>query len=70
MTASAYDVIIIGAGFTGTALAIQLARSLPAGARVLLVGTPEATGRGIAYGTDNPEHLLNVRAERMSLFPR
>jgi len=31
MTASAYDVIIIGAGFTGTALAIQLARRLPTG---------------------------------------
>jgi uncharacterized NAD(P)/FAD-binding protein YdhS len=69
VTASAYDVIIIGAGFTGTALAIQLARRLPESARVLLVGTPKATGRGIAYGTDNPEHLLNVRAERMSLFP-
>lgn len=69
MTAPAYDVMIIGAGFTGAALAIQLARRLPAESRVLLVGTPKATGRGIAYGTDNPEHLLNVRAERMSLFP-
>src|SRR5712692_635164 len=69
MTAPAYDVLILGAGFTGTALAIQLARRLPAQSRVLLVGTPKATGRGLAYGTDNPEHLLNVRAERMSLFP-
>jgi uncharacterized NAD(P)/FAD-binding protein YdhS len=69
MTAPAYDVLIIGAGFTGTALAIQLARRLPPQSRVLLVGTPKATGRGLAYGTDNPEHLLNVRAERMSLFP-
>ena len=54
---------------TGTALAIQLARRLPPQSRVLLVGTPKATGRGLAYGTDNPEHVLNVRAERMSLFP-
>ena len=69
MTAPVYDVLILGAGFTGTALAIQLARGLPAGSRVLLLGTPKATGRGLAYGTDNPDHLLNVRAERMSLFP-
>ena len=48
-----HDVLILGAGFTGTALAIQLARRLPAGSRVLLVGTPKATGRGLAYGTDN-----------------
>jgi uncharacterized NAD(P)/FAD-binding protein YdhS len=68
MTGTTYDVIIIGAGFTGSALAIQLARRLPAGGRVLLIGAPNATGRGVAYGTDNPEHLLNVRAERMSLF--
>jgi uncharacterized NAD(P)/FAD-binding protein YdhS len=69
MAAPSYDVLILGAGFTGTALAIQLARRLPAGSRVLLVGTPKSTGRGIAYGTDNPDHLLNVRAERMSLSP-
>src|SRR5690349_10140083 len=69
MTAPAYDVLILGAGFTGTALAIQLAQRLPDQSRVLLVGTPKATGRGLAYGTDNRDHLLNVRAERMSLFP-
>ena len=68
MIAPSYDVLILGAGFTGTALAVQLARRLPEGSRVLLVGSPKATGRGIAYGTDNPDHLLSVRAERMSLF--
>jgi len=29
----------------------------------------QVSGRGIAYGTDNPDPLLNVRAERMSPFP-
>ena len=69
MSAPTHDVAIIGAGFTGVALAIQLIRSLPAGARIVLIGSPQETGRGQAYGTERPEHLLNVRAERMSLFP-
>ena len=69
MSAPTHDVAIIGAGFTGVALAIQLIRSLPAGARIVLIGSPQETGRGQAYGTERPEHLLNVRAERMGLFP-
>jgi uncharacterized NAD(P)/FAD-binding protein YdhS len=69
MAAPAYDVLVLGAGFTGTALTVQLARRLPAPSRILLIGSPGAIGRGLAYGTDNPLHLLNVRAERMSLFP-
>ena len=68
MNASTHDVALIGAGFTGAALAIQLARTLPAGARIALIGSPHETGRGLAYRTEKPEHLLNVRAERMSLF--
>ena len=63
------DVAIIGAGFTGSALAIQLSRHLPRGSHVVLIGSPQATGRGLAYGTELDDHLLNVRAGRMSLFP-
>ncbi len=67
MSAPIPDVAIIGAGFTGVALAIQLTRSLRTGARILLVGAPQATGRGQAYATEVPGHLLNVRVARMSL---
>ena len=62
------DIAIVGAGLTGSTLAIQLARRLPAGARVLLLGAPGETARGLAYATKSPEHLLNVRAGRMSLI--
>jgi uncharacterized NAD(P)/FAD-binding protein YdhS len=58
-------VAIVGGGFSGSALAIQLARS--GGAHVTLV-EPNTVGRGVAYATD-PTHLLNVPAAKMSLFP-
>ena len=63
-----HDIAVVGAGLTGSALAVQLARCLRAGARVLLLGAPGETARGIAYSTKSPEHLLNVRAGRMSLI--
>ncbi|MBE9603993.1 FAD/NAD(P)-binding protein [Acetobacteraceae bacterium H6797] len=62
-------IAIIGAGFSGTALAIQLARRLAAGRRVLLIERDERPGPGLAYGTLEPHHLLNVPAKSMSLFP-
>lgn len=55
-------ITIIGAGFTGSVLAIELARRATAGAAISLVGVPESYGRGVAYGEARIEHLLNVRA--------
>ncbi len=60
------DVAIIGNAYTGAALAIRLLRSLPAGARLAMFGPKNELGLGVAYGTDRPEHLLNVRAANMS----
>lgn len=58
---------IVGAGFSGTLLAINLLRQ---GARVVLVEREaERIARGAAFGTRRPEHLLNVRASNMSAFP-
>lgn len=64
-TPGAPRVAILGGGFSGAALAIQLARA--GGVNVTLV-EPNAVGRGVAYATD-PAHLLNVPAAKMSLFP-
>lgn len=59
-------VTIIGGGFSGTLLAINLLRH--DGPRVTLIERA-ALGRGIAYGTRQTEHLLNVRTANMSAFP-
>ncbi len=59
-------VAIIGGGFSGTMAAVNLARLSPAPLRVTLFNHGSPTGRGIAYGTPRPEHLLNVAARNMS----
>jgi uncharacterized NAD(P)/FAD-binding protein YdhS len=69
MPENAFDVAIVGAGLSGSILAIQLLRHLPAGSAIALIGKPGETGAGVAYGTRDPVHLLNVRAGRMSLDP-
>lgn len=60
-------IAIIGGGFSGTALAIQLLSR--GGGPVALIERSEAVGPGLAYGTRCGRHLLNVRSGRMSLFP-
>ena len=60
-------IAIVGAGFSGTLLAINLVRL---GARVVLIERDRVKlARGLAYGTREPGHLLNVRAANMSAFP-
>lgn len=60
-------IVIIGGGFSGTALAIHLARGGAAGLRVTLVEPRAEPGRGVAYSTDDPAHRINVPADRMQL---
>jgi uncharacterized NAD(P)/FAD-binding protein YdhS len=67
MPENAFDVAIIGSGFSGSLLAIQLLRHLPSTSSIALIGKPGETGMGLAYSTRDPVHLLNVRAARMSL---
>ncbi len=63
----ALPVAIVGAGFSGTLLAINLVRQ---GASVVLVEREGAHfAKGVAYGTRQVGHLLNVRAANMSAFP-
>jgi uncharacterized NAD(P)/FAD-binding protein YdhS len=61
------SVAIVGAGFSGTLLAINLLRH--DGPRATLIERGGSPGRGLAYGTAHPDHVLNVRAENMSAFP-
>jgi uncharacterized NAD(P)/FAD-binding protein YdhS len=59
--------IIIGGGFSGTALVAELVRR---GTRssITLVESGDRVGRGLAYGTQCASHVLNTRADQMSLF--
>jgi len=63
-----YDVIIVGGGFSGTMAAVHLARA-QCGLRIALVDRGPAAGRGVAYGTTDPKHLLNVPVAEMGAFP-
>jgi uncharacterized NAD(P)/FAD-binding protein YdhS len=56
----------VGGGAAGTLQALHL---LKAGAGpVTLIERARQPGRGVAYSTRRPEHLLNVPARRMSAF--
>jgi uncharacterized NAD(P)/FAD-binding protein YdhS len=61
-------IVIIGAGFSGSLLAVHLLRRSRPEDRVFLIERNAGFGRGLAYATGNPRHLLNVRAGNMSAF--
>jgi len=62
-------VAIIGAGFSGSLLALHLLESGPEDLTIFLIEREAGFGRGLAYGTRDPHHLLNVRVGNMSAFP-
>lgn len=61
-------ILIVGAGFSGTLLAVRLLRA-GRPVRVILVNRSGRMARGVAYGTRSDLHVLNVPAGRMSAFP-
>jgi uncharacterized NAD(P)/FAD-binding protein YdhS len=62
--------IIVGAGFSGTVLAANLLRRLPAGGTdVVLIERGAVVGRGVAYAEHAFPYLLNVPAARSSADP-
>lgn len=64
---TAGHIIIVGGGASGVVLARQLLCGR--GVRVTIVEMRPQIGRGLAYYTANPAHLLNVRAVNMSALP-
>jgi uncharacterized NAD(P)/FAD-binding protein YdhS/predicted metal-dependent enzyme (double-stranded beta helix superfamily) len=68
----ARTIAIIGGGFTGTMTLANLLRlgnqsNIPL--HIILIDRQPAIGDGIAYRTNDPRHLLNVPAARMSAWP-
>jgi len=62
-------IAVIGGGASGCLVAAQLLRQARGPVRVLLFERMTDVGRGVAYGTACPLHLLNVPAGRMGAFP-
>jgi uncharacterized NAD(P)/FAD-binding protein YdhS len=65
-------VVIIGAGAAGTLTALHLLRTAgrrSTGVEVVLVDPADRWGRGVAFGTPDAGHLLNVPASGMSALP-
>jgi uncharacterized NAD(P)/FAD-binding protein YdhS len=61
-------IAIVGSGFSGIMTAVNLARLSTHPLQVTLINTRRPAGRGVAYSTRRPEHLLNVAARNMSAF--
>ncbi len=60
------SVVIVGGGFSGVVTAVNLVRLTDAPLAVTVVNVGHPLGRGVAYGTRRPEHLLNVVVRNMS----
>lgn len=61
------DTAIIGGGFSGTLLAVNLVRHQ--GPACAIIERRTDAGLGLAYSTASRSHLLNVRAANMSALP-
>jgi uncharacterized NAD(P)/FAD-binding protein YdhS len=76
--ASAFDIAIVGGGFSGTAIAIHLLKRFPpdtsiggtslVDTSIVIFERQPRIGRGVAFGTECPDHILNIPAGRMSVF--
>lgn len=65
-------IAVIGGGFSGSmvlANLLRFANPSPEPLHAVLIDRQPALGEGIAYRTNDPQHLLNVPADRMSAWP-
>lgn len=61
-------IAIIGGGASGTLTALHLCREADHATSVTVVEPRERLGEGVAYGTTDESHLLNVAASGMSAY--
>ena len=62
-------IAVIGGGVCGTLTTLHLLKGISSPwVRVVLIEKNKHVGRGVAYGTEDDLHRLNVPAMNMSLF--
>jgi len=69
MRKEAARIAIVGGGASGVITAVNFARAMRRQVEIVIIERRANLGRGIAYSTSDPSHLLNVRVENMSAFP-
>ena len=69
MRIPANKIAVVGGGASGVITAINLVRAMHHQAEIIIIERRSNLGRGLAYSTSDPSHLLNVRVENMSAFP-
>jgi hypothetical protein len=65
-------IVIVGGGAAGTLVALHLIRTAgrrSTGCDIVLLDPVDLLGRGVAFGTTDERHLLNVPASGMSALP-
>lgn len=63
------DVAVVGGGASGTLTAIHLMASRSHDLSLTVHDASGELGKGLAYGSTDRRHLLNVRSRHMSAFP-
>src|ERR1700736_252398 len=63
------QIVIVGGGLSGTALAIKLLRNATQPLAIRLVEPAAEPGRGLAYSTQEHAHLVNGPALLFTLYP-
>ena len=53
------NLVVVGGGFSGVSVAVQVARYAPQPVRITIVEPEAQLGRGLAYSTPDPDHRLN-----------
>lgn len=61
--------VIVGGGFSGASMAIQLVRHSSEPLIVTIIDPAERAGRGLAYHASDPDHRLNASSYVHSLLP-
>jgi uncharacterized NAD(P)/FAD-binding protein YdhS len=61
-------IAIVGGGASGVIAAVNMVRAMHWPADIVVIERRADLGRGLAYSTTDPSHLLNVRAANMSAF--